>query len=87
MTPPFTGVAVNITLAPTQKVFPEFETILTLGATMALTNIVKLLLVAARGDAHDKLLVTTQLMISLLASALFEYVLLLVPTLVPFFFH
>lgn len=60
---------------------------MTAGVTFVLTVIVMELLVAVNGEAHERLLVSTQVITSLLARVPVEYVLLLVPTFDPFFFH
>lgn len=69
--PPLVGVAVKVTEVPEQIVLPGFADILTAGTTVVLTVIVIPLLVAVIGDAHEALLVITQVTTSPLARAAF----------------
>ena len=85
--PPFAGVAVNVTVVPAQIVLPGFALILTDGATVEVTTIVTPDDVAVVGLAQASEEVNTTVTKSPLANALFEYKLLLVPTLLPFNFH
>lgn len=59
------AVAVKVTFVPLHIVFPLLDEIITDGVTIAFTVMVMLLLVADKGEAHDKLLVITQLIMSL----------------------
>lgn len=81
------GVAVKVTEVPAQMVLPGLAAMLTDGVTLLLTDIVIAPLVAVAGDAQEALLVITQVTMSPFNSAAFVYVVLLVPTLVPFSFH
>ena len=85
--PPFIAVAVKLTLVPEQIVFPGFAAMLTVGTTVDPTIIVIPVDVTEAGlaQASDEVIVTV--ITSPLANALFEYVLLFVPTLFPFRFH
>ena len=58
--PPLVGVAVNVTFVPIQIVLPGFATILTAGATVAVTVIVIPFDVAAVGlaQASDDVITT-----------------------------
>ena len=85
--PPFVGVAVNVTLVPVQIVLPGLALTLTDGTTVAVTLIVIPVDVAVVGLAQPSDEVITTVITSPLANALFEYVLLFVPTLFPFRFH
>ena len=85
--PPFDGVAVKVTLVPVQIVLPGFATILTDGATVDVTVIVIPVEVAVVGLAQASDDVITTVTTSPFANALFEYVVLLMPTLFPFNFH
>ena len=85
--PPFVGVAVNVTFVPAQIVFPGFALMLTDGVTPDVTIIVIPVDVAVVGLAQASDEVITTVTTSPLANALFEYVLLFVPTLLPFSFH
>ena len=80
------GVAVKVTLVPVQIVLPGFAAILTDGATAAVTVIVIPVEVAVVGLAQPSEDVITTFTTSPLTSALFAYILLLEPTLVPFNF-
>jgi hypothetical protein len=73
-------------LEPLQMVL-EAVLMETEGVTGAPTVKVMLLDVAVVGAAHAALLVSTQVITSLLLKLAAAYVELLVPTLVPFFFH
>ena len=81
------GVAVKITLVPAQIVLPGLAAIFTDGATDAVTAIVISFEVAVVGLAQASDDVITQATLAPLVNAAFMYVLLLVPTLVPFNFH
>ena len=85
--PPFIGVAVNVTLAPEQIVLPGFAAILTDGVNVDPTFIVIAGAVAVVGLAQPSDEVITTVTTSPLTNALFEYMLLFVPTLFPFRFH
>ena len=85
--PPFVGVAVNVTDVPAQIVFPGLAAILTDGTTIAVTVMVILLDVAVAGDAQVAVEVITQVTASPFTNTAFVYVLLFVPTLLPFNFH
>ena len=84
--PPLVGVAVKVTLVPEQMVVADAE-ILTLAGRLGLTVIVTVFDVAGLPVAQVAFDVITQVTISLLTSKAFEYVFILVPTLVPFSFH
>lgn len=81
------GVAVKVTEVPAQMVLPGLAAMFTDGVTLLLTDIVIAPLVAVAGDAQEALLVITQVTMSPFNSVAFVYVVLLVPTLVPFSFH
>ena len=81
------GVAVNVTLVPEQIVFPGLAAMLNDGTTEPVIAIVIELDVAVVGLAHASDEVITTVTISPFASALFEYVLLFEPTLLPLSFH
>ena len=85
--PPFVGVAVNVTLVPAQIVLPGFAAILTEGVTDGVTVIEAGTDVAEPGLAQlsDDVIITYTS--SPLTKLLLEYVLLFVPTLLPFNFH
>ena len=85
--PPFVGVAVNVTLVPGHMVVPGLAAMLTEGATVDTTLIVIPVAVAVVGLAQLSEEVMTTVTTSPLTNALFEYVLLFVPTLFPFRFH
>ena len=74
-------------MVPAQIVFPGLAAIVTDGATAAVTVIVTSLEVAVVGLAQASDDVITQVTLAPLVNAAFVYVLLLVPTLVPFNFH
>ena len=79
-----TGVAVKLTRVPLH-ILVAVEEIVTDGATLAVTLIVSLLLVAVEGLTQGALLVITQLTILPLLNAALVYVLLLpFCTLAPF---
>ena len=84
--PPFAGVAVNVTFVPIQIILPGFATMLTDGVTVDVTIVIPFD-VAVVGLAQASEEVITTVIISPFANTLFEYVLLLVPTLLPFRFH
>ena len=84
--PPFTGVAVKVTVEPGQIVVCE-AAILTAGVNSGLTETDIVLLVAFTGVAHGALLAMIQVTWSPLARALLLKVVLLLPTLVPFNCH
>ena len=77
----------NVTFVVAQIVLPGLADILTEGTTRPVTVIVILLDVALDTARQFALLVITQLTTSPFANAALEYVLLLVPTFVPFNFH
>ena len=77
----------KVTFVPAQITFEGLAAIETLAVTFALTVIVIAEDVAGLPFTQVALLVITQVIASLLTKALFEYVVLFVPTLVPFFFH
>ena len=85
--PPFNGCAVNITFVPAQMVLPVFTAILTVGATVEVTTMLMPGEVAVVGLAQASDDVITTVITSPFANVLFEYVLLFVPTLLPFNFH
>ena len=85
--PPFVGVAVKVTDVPLQIVVPGLAAILTDGTRIAVTVIVTLFDVAVAGDAQASVDVITQVTASPFINAAFVYVLVLVPTLLPFNFH
>ena len=62
------GVAVRVTEVPEQIVLPGLADILTAGVTVVFTVIVMPVLVAVIGDAHEALLVITQVTILPFAS-------------------
>jgi hypothetical protein len=68
--PPFVGVAVKITEVPEQMGKLLLEAIVIEGVRLGLTTIVILLEVAVVGEAQIALLVSTQVIISLLFKAL-----------------
>ena len=77
----------KVTLVP-EQIGPEgTAAMLTLAVTFGFTVMVMVAEAAALPETQTALLVITHLMESLLFSALSEYVVLLVPTFVPFFFH
>jgi len=81
------GVAVKVTLVPAQIVLPGLAAILTDGTTVPVTIMVISLDVAVGVARQLALLVITQLTTSPFTNVALEYVLLLVPTLLPFSFH
>ena len=81
------GVAVNVTLVPMQIVLPGLAAILTEGVTSGFTVMVIAFDVPVVGLAQAKEDVITQVTTSPFASDALEYVLLFVPTFVPFNFH
>ena len=85
--PPFVGVAVNVTLVPAQIVLPGLAAMVTDGVTVDPTIIVIPVDVAVVGFAQPIEEVITTVTTSPLVNALFEYVLLFVPTLFQFNFH
>jgi hypothetical protein len=84
--PPFVGVAVKVTLVPEQIVVAVAD-MLTLAVTLLFTVIVIAFEVAGLPLTQLALEVIMQVMTSPLTRALLLYVELLVPTLLPFFFH
>lgn len=80
------GVAVKVTAVPEQMVVAEAATA-TDGVTAELTVMVTAFEVALVGEAQLAVLVITQVITSPWARAALVYVALLLPTLVPFFFH
>ena len=85
--PPFVGIAVNVTFVPEQTVLPGLAEIVTDGVTIGVTDIVMPVDVADAGLAQTSDEVITTVTISPFARELLEYVLLFVPTLLPFSFH
>ena len=85
--PPFAGIAVKVTLVPAQIVLPGPAPMLTEGVTGVVTVMVIALDVAVVGLAQASDEVMTTVTTSPFAKALFEYVLLFVPTLLPLSFH
>ena len=85
--PPFVGVAVNVTLVPEQIVLPGLALMLTDGTIVAVTVIVIPVDVTEVGLPQASEEVITTVITSPFTSVLFEYVLLLMPTLLPFNFH
>ena len=81
------GVAVKVTLVPEQIGPDGRAAMLTLAVTFGFTVIVIVAEEAGLPETQAALLVITHLIESLLLSVLSEYVVLFVPTLVPFFFH
>jgi hypothetical protein len=81
------GVAVKITLIPAHIVLPGLAAILTDGMTTPVTVIVMVFDVAVATVIQFALLVMIQVIISPFTKAAFVYVLLFVPTFVPFSFH
>jgi hypothetical protein len=84
--PPFVGVAVNVTSVPAHTEDAEAPTT-TAGVTALLIVIVTAFEVAVATDAQAAFEVSTQVTTSLLAKVVDAYVVLLVPTLLPFTFH
>jgi hypothetical protein len=86
--PPLLGVAMNVTLDPEQIATEGFDVISILATTFDVTLMVIELDVAGEPVTHEELDVITQMMISLFARAVEEYVEFVAPAmLVPFFFH
>ena len=81
------GVAVNVTFVPEQIVLPGLALMLTDGTTDPEMIIVIPVDVAVVGFTHASDEVITTVITSPFTKALFEYVLLFVPTLFPFSFH
>jgi hypothetical protein len=81
-----TESAVNVVFVPLQIVSSVTE-IITPGCTFGLTVNVSVFEVAGLPETHDAELVITQFIWSELMSELSEYVLLLLPVFIPFFFH
>ena len=82
------GVAENVTLVPEQIAPTGFAAMLTVAAPPAFTVMVMAFDVAGDPVAQVTVLVRTQVMISLFASAVEVYVELVAPAiLIPFFFH
>ena len=81
------GVAVKTTLTPAQMVVPGLVLMVTLGVTGFATVIVNTLLNTLLTERHVSLLVSSQLIVFPFTKVLSVYVLLLVPTFTPFFFH
>ena len=84
--PPFRAVAVKVTGVLLQIVVPGFAAMLTEGVTVGVTDIVSVFEVTVAGVAQAALLVSSQVMTSLWARPLSEYI-GPVPTAVPFFRH
>ena len=80
-------MAVNVTFVPEQIVVPVFTLTATIGATVDETFIVIPVDVAVVGLAQASVDVITTVTTFPLVNALFEYVLLFVPTLLPLSFH
>ncbi len=81
-------MAVKVTCVPAQIVLSASdEAMATLTGWLAVTFIVISLLVAVGAVAQVLLEVSTQIILSVLLSVLSVYVLVLVPTAKPFFFH
>ena len=87
MVPPFVGTAVKVTLVPEQIVEDGLAEINTLAVTFALTVMVIVLDVAGLPVAQVALLVIIQVIVFPFVNPASEYVVLFVPTLIPFFFH
>ena len=87
MAPPFVGRAVNVTSVPEQIVVPVFTLTATRGTTVDETDIVIPVAVAVVGLAQASVEVITTVTTFPFANVLFAYVLLFVPTLLPFSFH
>ena len=85
--PPFVGVAVNVTLVPEQIAPAGTAAILTLTGKFGFTVMVIAFEVAGLPVGQVAFEVSTHVTISLFDSAAFVYVVLLLPTLVPFSFH
>ena len=85
--PPFVAVAVNMTLVPEQIELPGLAAMLTDVAPADPTLIVIAVDVAEAGLAQAIEEIIATVTTSPVANALFEYVLLFVPTLFPFSFH
>ena len=86
--PPLTGVAVKVTFVPAQIAPAGFAAIFTAAAAALFTTIVMELDVAGEPEMQVPLLVSTQVITSLLARVLDEYVAFVAPVMVaPFFFH
>ena len=81
------GVAVNVTFVPVQIVLPGFALMFTDGVTDPVTIIVIAFDVAVVGLAQAIDDVITTVTTSPFTKPAFEYVLLFVPTLLPFSFH
>ncbi len=84
--PPFTGVAVKVTLVPVHIGLAMLAAMVTVGADKALTVYFSLLLVADVVAIHVALLVNTHHTLSLFFSRLSVYV-LAVPTTALFLYH
>jgi hypothetical protein len=84
--PPFTGVAVNVTLLPAHMVVAD-AAMLTLTGKFGLTVIVTVLLVAGLPVLHTALEVIITVTASLFARVFEEKVLLFIPTFEPFNLH
>lgn len=85
--PPLVIAAENVTDVPAQITLPGLTDILTVGKTDGFTVIVISLLTTVAGLAHAKLVVMVQFTTSPLASVVLVYVLVLLPTILPFTFH
>ena len=84
--PPFTGVAVNVTVVPGQIVFADAATV-TEGTGAGFTVIAISVLVTATGDAQPALEVICTVTMSPLLKVVEVKEELLVPTFTPFTFH
>lgn len=85
MVPPLVGVAVKVTLVPEQIVVDGLAPMDTLADTDVVTTIVIVLDVAGLPVTQEALLVITQDIVFPFVSAASVYVVLLDPTLTPFF--
>ncbi len=85
--PPFAGVAVNVAVEPAQMVAEGLAVTETAGVSSGLMLTGKLVLVTMTGLAQVAEEVMTTVMASPLLRAASVYAALLVPTLMPFFFH
>lgn len=81
------AVAVKVTVVPGQMLVDGLAAILTDAGKDVLMVIPLLVAVATPPVGQGTLLVITQVITSPVVSVLSEYAVLLVPTLLPFFFH
>ena len=84
--PSLVGVAVRVTVVPEQTLVLDVA-IVTLGAILAVTAVVSVLLIAVLAVWQMLLAVRVTVTASPSARVASVYVLLLLPTLLPFFFH